>query len=97
MLSVAASSPEGFALANSWQVCEEKAQHGWTVSRDNWRVVFPLHRPNREARRDPSTARWDVQLFHKFGGDCSTVKSLDRPSTWTQAAWCLRVGLGYAR
>ena len=90
MLSVAASSPEGFkALANSWQVCEEKAaEHGQTVSRDNWRVVFPLHiaETREQARKDLEYGLMDMfNYFHKFGGDLfPTVKSLDEAiDIWT--------------
>ena len=90
MLSVAASSPEGFkALANSWQVCEEKAaEHGQTVSRDNWRVVFPLHiaETREQARKDLEYGLMDMfNYFHKFGGDLfPTVKSLDEAiEIWT--------------
>jgi len=74
MLSVAASSPEGFkALANSWQICEEKAaEHGQSVHRDNWRVVFPLHiaETREQARQDLEYGLMDMfHYFHKFGGD----------------------------
>ena len=90
MLSVAASSPEGFkALANSWQICEEKAEeHGRSVSRDNWRVVFPLHiaETREQARKDLEYGLMDMfNYFHKFGGDLfPTVSSLDEAiDIWT--------------
>jgi len=74
MLSVAASSPEGFkALANSWQICDEKAQeHGKNVSRDAWRVVCPVHiaETREQARKDLEYGLMDMfNYFHKFGGD----------------------------
>ena len=90
MLSVAASSPEGFkALANSWQICEEKAaEHGQTVHRDNWRVVFPLHiaETRAQARKDLEYGLMDMfNYFHKFGGDLfPQAKSLDEAiEIWT--------------
>jgi len=90
MLSVAASSPEGFkALANSWQICEEKAaEHGQRVHRDNWRVVFPLHiaETREQARKDLEYGLMDMfNYFHKFGGDLfPTVSSLDEAiDIWT--------------
>lgn len=45
MLSLAASVSTGFAaLPEHWHLCEAEAKvHGQTVSRDNWRVVVPMH------------------------------------------------------
>lgn len=73
MLSVAASSPEGFKqLANHWRICEEKAaEHGRTVSRANWRVVTPFHiaETREQALRDLEYGLMDMMAyFKKFGG-----------------------------
>lgn len=90
MLSVAASSPEGFkALATSWGICEEKArEHGSTVHRDNWRVVTPLHiaETREQARRDLEYGLMDMfNYFHRFGGELfPQVKDLDEAiEVWT--------------
>ena len=90
MLSVAASSPEGFkALAGSWEICEQKArEHGRTVSRDTWRVVCPVHiaETREQARRDLEYGLMDMlHYFHKFGGDLfPKVKDLDEAiGLWT--------------
>lgn len=74
MLSMAASSPKGFAaLAESWKICEEQAKkHGKTVSRDAWRVVAPVHlaETREQAVRDLEHGLLDLfQYFRKFGGE----------------------------
>jgi limonene 1,2-monooxygenase len=45
LLSIAATSPEGFAmLASHWAVMEEQAaEHGTTVDRSGWRMMGPMH------------------------------------------------------
>jgi limonene 1,2-monooxygenase len=90
MLSVAASSPEGFkALATSWGICEEKAQeYGKQVSRDAWRVVCPVHiaETREQARKDLEYGLMDMfRYFHKFGGDLfPQVQSLEEAiELWT--------------
>lgn len=90
MLSVAASSPEGFrALASSWAICEQKArEYGRTVSRDTWRVVCPVHiaETREQARRDLEYGLMDMlHYFHRFGGDLfPKVKDLDEAiGLWT--------------
>ncbi|MFM7784448.1 MAG: LLM class flavin-dependent oxidoreductase [Gammaproteobacteria bacterium] len=90
MLSVAASSPEGFrALAGSWEICEQKArEYGRTVSRDTWRVVCPVHiaETREQARRDLEYGLMDMlHYFHRFGGDLfPKVKDLDEAiGLWT--------------
>ncbi|MFO7552324.1 MAG: LLM class flavin-dependent oxidoreductase [Haliea sp.] len=95
MLSVAASSPQGFkALADSWQICEDKAaEYGQTVNRDNWRVVAPFHiaETREQARRDLEYGLMDMfNYFHKFGGELfPQVKDLDEAIE----VWCTG-GLG---
>lgn len=90
MLSVAASSPQGFkALAESWQVCEQKAdEYGTTVNRETWRVVAPFHiaETREQAKRDLEYGLMDMfNYFHKFGGDLfPQVKDLDEAiEIWT--------------
>jgi limonene 1,2-monooxygenase len=90
MLSVAASSPEGFkALATHWGICEEKArEHGKTVNRDSWRVVMPFHiaETREQARKDLEYGLMDMfRYFHKFGGSLfPQVKDLDEAiEVWT--------------
>ena len=45
LLSIAATSPEGFAmLAGHWAIMEEQAaEHGTTVDRAKWRMMGPMH------------------------------------------------------
>lgn len=45
LLSIAATQVEGFnAMANTWSIMEERsAEFGTTVSRDDWRLVGPMH------------------------------------------------------
>lgn len=74
MISVAASSPEGFAkLAEHWGICEAKAaEHGKAVSRSNWRIVTPFHiaETREQALQDLRHGLLDMMLyFRKFGGD----------------------------
>jgi limonene 1,2-monooxygenase len=90
MLSVAASSPQGFkALAESWSICEQKAvEYGTTVNRDTWRIVAPFHiaETREQARRDLEYGLMDMfNYFHKFGGDLfPQVKDLDEAiEVWT--------------
>jgi limonene 1,2-monooxygenase len=90
MLSVAASSPEGFkALGTHWGICEEKArEHGQTVSRDNWRVVMPFHiaETREQAKKDLEFGLMEMfRYFHKFGGSLfPQVKDLDEAiDVWT--------------
>jgi limonene 1,2-monooxygenase len=73
MISVAASSPEGFKqLANHWEICEQKAaEHGKTVSRRNWRIVTPFHiaETREQAFKDLEFGLMDMmRYFRKFGG-----------------------------
>lgn len=95
MLSVAASSPQGFkALADHWAICEAKAvEHGQTVSRDAWRIVAPFHiaETREQARRDLEYGLMDMfTYFHKFGGELfPQVKDLDEAIE----VWCTG-GLG---
>ncbi len=90
MLSVAASSPEGFkALATSWGICEEKAaEYGQTIHRDTWRVVTPFHiaETREQAVLDLEYGLMDMfNYFHKFGGELfPQVKDLDEAiEVWT--------------
>ncbi|WP_213003990.1 LLM class flavin-dependent oxidoreductase [Parahaliea maris] len=95
MLSVAASSPKGFeALADSWSICESKAEeYSQTVDRSSWRVVAPFHiaETREQARRDLEFGLMDMfNYFHKFGGDLfPQVKDLDEAIE----IWCTG-GLG---
>jgi limonene 1,2-monooxygenase len=52
LLSIAATTPEGFAvLAGHWAVMEEQAaEHGTTVDRANWRMMGPVHLAETEAQ-----------------------------------------------
>ncbi len=90
MLSVAASSPKGFeALADSWSICEAKAEeYGQTVDRNSWRVVAPFHiaETREQAVRDLEYGLMDMfNYFHKFGGDLfPQVKDLDEAIE----VWC---------
>ena len=78
MLSVAASSPEGFnQLASHWAICEAKAaEYGRTVSRENWRVVTPFHiaETREQAFEDLRFGLMDMmRYFRKFGGSAFPV------------------------
>lgn len=80
MISVAASSPEGFRqLANHWSICEQKAaEHGKSVSRGNWRIVTPFHiaETREQAFADLEYGLMDMmRYFRKFGGSAFPVAS----------------------
>ncbi len=90
MLSVAASSPEGFkALATSWSICQEKAdEYGQTIDRNKWRVVCPVHiaETKEQALKDLEHGLMDMfHYFHKFGGTMfPQVKNFDEAvELWT--------------
>jgi limonene 1,2-monooxygenase len=90
MLSVAASSPEGFKqLANHWSICEAKAaEHGKTVSRENWRIVTPFHvaETREQAFEDLRFGLMDMmKYFRKFGGSAfPTASSFEEAvNIWT--------------
>lgn len=90
MLSVAASSPEGFkALATHWGVAEEKAaEHGTSVNRDTWRIVTPFHiaETREQAIDDLRHGLMEMfRYFHKFGGSLfPQVKNFDEAlEVWT--------------
>lgn len=78
MISVAASSPQGFAeLANHWGICEDKAaEHGKSVDRANWRIVTPFHvaETREQAMEDLRFGLMDMmRYFRKFGGSAFPV------------------------
>ena len=52
LLSIAATSPEGFeVLAGHWAVMEEQAaDHGTTVDRSRWRMMGPIHLAETQAQ-----------------------------------------------
>ena len=90
MISVAASSPQGFAeLANHWGICEAKAaEHGKCVDRANWRIVTPFHvaETREPAMEDLRFGLMDMmRYFRKFGGSAFPVaNSLDEAmNIWT--------------
>jgi limonene 1,2-monooxygenase len=90
MISVAASSPEGYKqLGNHWDICEAKAaEHGKTVSRENWRVVTPFHvaETREQAFKDLEFGLMDMmRYFRKFGGSAfPTANSFDEAvNIWT--------------
>jgi len=73
LLSVAASTTEGFEqLPKHWNVCEEKAQeHGKSVSRNNWRLVAPMHIAETRAQAEADMAHGTLRLLRyttKLGG-----------------------------
>jgi limonene 1,2-monooxygenase len=90
MISVAASSPQGFAeLANHWGICEDKAaEHGKSVDRANWRIVTPFHvaETREQAMEDLRFGLMDMmRYFQKFGGSAFPVaNSFDEAmNIWT--------------
>lgn len=90
MISVAASSPQGFAeLANHWGICEAKAaEHGKCVDRANWRIVTPFHvaESREQAMEDLRFGLMDMmRYFRKFGGSAFPVaNSFDEAmNIWT--------------
>ncbi len=90
MISVAASSPEGFRqLSNHWDICEAKAaEHGRTVSRENWRIVTPFHvaETREHAFADLRFGLMDMmKYFRKFGGSAfPTANSFEEAvNIWT--------------
>jgi limonene 1,2-monooxygenase len=55
LLSIGATQTEGFnVMTSTWSVMEERAEEfGQTVSRDDWRLVGPMHiAPTREQARE---------------------------------------------
>jgi limonene 1,2-monooxygenase len=86
MLSVAATTDQGFeALANHWRICEEKAaEHGQTVSRENWRLVGPMHvaETREQAERDMEHGLLDFLHYFKeilpipISGDLTTAQAI---------------------
>ncbi len=73
LLSVAASTTEGFEqLPKHWHVCEEKArEHGKTVSRNNWRLVAPMHIAESRAQAEADMAHGMLRLLRyteRLGG-----------------------------
>lgn len=90
MISVAASSPEGFAqLGNHWSICEQKAaEHGRTVRRSQWRITTPFHiaETREQAYRDLEYGLMDMMnYFRKFGGSAfPEAKNFDKAlELWT--------------
>jgi len=89
MISVAASSPQGFAeLANHWAICEAKAaEHGKTVDRANWRIVTPFHvaETREQAIEDLRFGLMDMLgYFKSFGKAFPAVNSFDEAlNIWT--------------
>lgn len=90
MISVAASSPEGFnQLGNHWNICAEKAaEYGHTVSRANWRITTPFHiaETREQAIKDLQFGLMDMMMyFKKFGGSAfPQAKNLDEAlDLWT--------------
>jgi len=74
MLSMAASSAEGFDLLPAhWQVCEQlAAEHGQVVDRRNWRLVVPMHlaETREQARADMEHGLLKlVHYFEQLGGN----------------------------
>jgi limonene 1,2-monooxygenase len=72
LMSIAATQAKAFdVLARHWRTAQEAAEiHGTTVSRDNWRLVGPMHLAETEeqARRDAARGleEW-VSYFRKVG------------------------------
>lgn len=89
MISVAASSPQGFAeLANHWSICEAKAaEHGKTVDRANWRIVTPFHvaETREKAYEELRFGLMDmVNYFKAFGKAFPGANSFDEAmNIWT--------------
>jgi limonene 1,2-monooxygenase len=69
LLSVAASSKDGYdALVTNWEICEKTAaDNGTTVSRDDWRVVIPMHiaETTEQAEAD---VEWGILKFVRYFG-----------------------------
>jgi limonene 1,2-monooxygenase len=91
MLSMAASSGEGFDLLPShWAVCEQfAAEHGQQVDRENWRLVVPMHlaETREQAHKDMEHGLLKlVQYFEKLGNeDLPFSRSVDAAiEQWTE-------------
>ena len=82
MLSVSAYAPGALTrMADQWRIAEESAaQHGQTISRDEWRLVLPIHiAETREQAFDDvreGYAHWQAGYFQETlgqpGGEGST-------------------------
>jgi limonene 1,2-monooxygenase len=82
MLSMAASSPDGFGMLPAhWALCEQlAAEHGHAVDRANWRLVAPMHlaETREQALADMRSGVLKlVRYFEKLGG---------APVPWGQSA-----------
>lgn len=63
LLSVAGADNEAFERTWSWAE-ESAAEHGQTVSRDDWKVVVPIHiAETREQAIDEIRAGWKVRAY----------------------------------
>ncbi len=74
MLSIAVSQPGGLiSLPNTWEMAEESAaKAGKTVSRDDWRLMLPIHLSDtrEQAIKDVAEAsmQWNVEYFENTLG-----------------------------
>jgi limonene 1,2-monooxygenase len=74
VLSVAVSQPGGLiSLPNTWQMTEEAAgKAGKTVSREDWRLVIPIHLADtrEQAFKDVAGAslEWNIEYFENTLG-----------------------------
>jgi limonene 1,2-monooxygenase len=83
MLSVSAYAPGALTrMADQWQIAEESAaKHGQTISRDDWRLVLPLHLSERreDAIEDVRAgyAEWQSSYFQDTLGHPGSPESTD--------------------
>lgn len=74
LISVAATQAAGFnALASSWAIAEESAKDaGNTISRDNWRLVGPMHlAETREQAR--AEVRYGIEEFVRYYAEVAAL------------------------
>lgn len=79
MLSIGGTNEEALKHhANNWRMCEEAAaEHGKTVSRENWRLVTLMHiaETREEARRN---VEFGIEAFSTYFKDISTFPIIPR-------------------
>ena len=83
MLSVSAYAPGALTrMADQWGIAEDSAaKHGQTISRDDWRLVLPLHLAERreDAIEDVRAgyAEWQASYFQDTLGHPGSPESTD--------------------
>lgn len=97
MLSVAASSGEGFAtLPDHWRICEQMAKEsGKTVHRDSWRIVAPIHIAETREQAFAEVSKGVIpnvlDYMRRMGAQLPCFEGIetgeDATKSWCENAW----------